>query len=88
MGPVVGVMAMSLDSHAVNHGSSPRPGGLNSRWVRVCACPRSQEENGGEGIVAWSSPLGGDFSPSFCLCLSGKCTWPIAKTSQKIIIYS
>ena len=28
MGPAVSVMAMSVDSHIVNHGSSPGPGGL------------------------------------------------------------
>ena len=50
--PAVSVMAMLLDSHVVNRGSSPRPGGLNSCRVHVRACPRSREENGGEGIAA------------------------------------
>ena len=69
-GPAVSVMAMSLDSHVVNCGSNPRPGGSNSRWARVRAFPRSREENGGEGIAARPSPLGGDFSLSVSLSLS------------------
>ena len=69
-GPAVSVMAMSLDSHVVDHGLSPGLGGLNSRRVCVHACPRSQEENGGEGIVAWPSPLGGDFLLSVSLSLA------------------
>ena len=46
-------MAMSLDSHVVDHGSHPGPGGLKfTPGARVCACvPKIQEENGGEGIV-------------------------------------
>ena len=51
-GPAVSVMAMLLDSHVADHGSSPGPGDLNSRRARVRACPRSREENGGEGIAA------------------------------------
>ena len=51
-------MAMLLDSHVVDRGSSPRPDGLNSRQVRVHACPRSREESGEEGIVAWPTPQG------------------------------
>ena len=69
LGPAVGVMTMSLDSHVVDHGSSPGPGGLNSHQVCVRARPRSQEENG-EGIVAWPSPLGGDFLLSVSLSLT------------------
>ena len=65
-----GIMAMSLGSHVVDHGLSPGPGGLNSCWACVCVCPRFQEENRGEGIVAWPSPLGGDFSLSVSLSLS------------------
>ena len=61
--PAVGVMAMS-DSHVVDCGSSPEPGGLNSCWVCLRACLRSREENGGEGTAAWPSALGGDFSLS------------------------
>ena len=68
MGPAVSVMAMSLDSHVVNRGSSPGPGGLNLRRVRVCL--RSREENGGEGITVWPSPLGGDFLLSVSLSVS------------------
>ena len=90
VGPAVSIMAMLMDSHVVNHGSSPGPGGLNSRWAWVCVCPRSREENGGEGIAAWPYPLGGDFSLSISLslsvCLSGEHTRPIAKTSPKKII--
>ena len=63
-------MAMLLDSHVVDHGSHPGPGGLNSRWARVRACPRAQEENGGEGIAAWPSSLGGDLLLSVSLPLS------------------
>ena len=63
-------MAMSLDSHVVDRGSSPRPGGLNSRRVYVPVCTRSQKENEGEGIVVWPSPLGDDFSLSVSLSLS------------------
>ena len=69
-GPAVGIMALSLDCHVVDHGSSPRPGGLNSRWAYVHVCPGSREENGGEGIAAWPSPLGRDFSLSVSLSLS------------------
>ena len=69
-GPAGGVMTMSLDSHVVDCSSSPRPSGLNSCQARVRACPRSLEENGGEGIVAWPSPLGGDFLLSVSLSLS------------------
>ena len=61
---------MSLDSHVVDRGLSPGPGRLNSCWARVCVCPRSREENGGEGIAAWPSPLGGDFSLSVSLSRS------------------
>ena len=69
--PAVGVMAMSLDSHVVDRGSSPRPSDLNSRWARVHACPRSREENGGEGIAAWlSPPPRGMISRFVSLCLS------------------
>ena len=86
MGPAVSITAMLLDSHVVDRGSSPGPGGLNSCQARVRACPRSQEENGGEGIAAWPSPQGGRFL-AFCLsvslCLSGERTCPLAKTSQK-----
>ena len=57
-GPAVSLMAMSLNSHVVDHSLSPRPGGLNSQRARVCVCPRSREENGGEGIAAWPSLLG------------------------------
>ena len=63
-------MAMSLDSHVVDHGLSPRPGGLNSCQARARACPRSQEENGGEETTAWPSPLRGDFLLSVSLSLS------------------
>ena len=52
--PAVSIMAMSLDSHIVDHGSSPGPSGLNSCQVHVHACPRSGEENGGEGTAAFS----------------------------------
>ena len=76
--PAVGIMAMSLDSHVVDHSSSPGPGGLNSRQVCVRACPRSREENE-EGIAAWPSPLGGYFSLS--VFFSGKYTRPIVKNS-------
>ena len=60
----------ALDSHVADCGSSPGPGGLNSRQAHVCVCPRSREENGGEGITAWPSPLGSDFSLSVSLSLS------------------
>ena len=83
MGPAVGVMAMSLDSHIVDQGLSPGPGGLNSIRACVHVCPRSQEENGGEEIVAWPSPLGGDFSLSVSLSLSGARTRRIVKPLQK-----
>ena len=69
-GPAVSIMAMSLDSHVVDHGLSPGPSGLNSRRARVRACPGSREENGEEGIAAWPSPLGGDFSLSLSVSLS------------------
>ena len=46
------------------------------------ACPRSREENGGEGTVAWPFPLGDDFSLSVSLSLSGEWTCLITKTSQ------
>jgi len=83
-GPAVSVMAMSLNSHVVDRGLSPRPSGLNSHWAHVRVCPRSREENG-EGIAAWPSPLGGDFSLSVSLsvCLRGERMCPIAKTSPK-----
>ena len=69
--PADGIMAMLLDSHVVDCGSSPGPGGLNSCQAHVHACSRSQEENGGEGIVAWPSPLGGGLISHFLsLCLS------------------
>ena len=75
---------MSLDSHVVDRGSRPGPGGLKltpgacacvRACVRACvhACPRSRGESGGEGIAAaaaWPSPLGGDFSLSVSLSLS------------------
>ena len=81
--PAVGIMAMSLDSHVANRGSSPGSGGLNSGRAHVRAYLRSREENGGEGIVVWLSPLGGDFSLSVSLWLSGERTRLIAKTSPK-----
>ena len=56
-GPAVDVMAMSLDSHVVDHVLCPGLSGLNSRRARVRVCPRSRE-NGGKGIAAWPSPLG------------------------------
>ena len=45
-------MAVSLDSHVVDRSLRPGPSGLNSRRAHVHVCPRSQEKNGGEGIVA------------------------------------
>ena len=36
----------------------------------MCVCPRSWEENGGEGIAVCPSSLGGDFSLSVSLSLS------------------
>ena len=88
VGPAVSIVATSLDSHVVDCGSCPGPGGLKL-MPGVCAClPKIREENGGEGIVVWPSPLGSDFSLSVSLSLSGKHTHPIAKTSpkEKIII--
>ena len=41
LGPAVGVMAVSLDSHVVDCSSSPGPSSLNSRWAHVHVCPRS-----------------------------------------------
>ena len=41
VGPAVDIMSASLNSHVANHGSSPRPSGLNSRQAHVHACPRS-----------------------------------------------
>ena len=71
-GPADGVMAMLLDSHVVNCGSHPGPGDLKL-MPGACACMRKiLRENGGEGIVAWPSPLGGDFSfsVSVSVCLA------------------
>ena len=39
-GPAVSVMAMLLDSHVVDRGLSPGPGGLNSRRAQ---CVRAQD---------------------------------------------
>ena len=69
-GPAVDIMAMSLDSHVVNHGSSPGPSCLNSRRAHVHMCLRSQEENGRKGVAEWPSPPGSDFSFSVSLSLS------------------
>ena len=78
--PAIGGMAMSLDSHVVDHGLSPGPGGLNSCRAHVHACPASREENGGEGTAAQPTPLVGDFSLSVSLSLSFcKHMRPIAK---------
>ena len=74
-------MAMSLDSHVVGCGLSPRPSGLNSRWVCVHAQDpeRRMEEKG-----LWHShPPWVVISRFLSLCLSSKRTRPIAKTPQK-----
>ena len=59
----------------------------NSCQVCVYTCPKSWEENGGEGTAVWQTPWGvlggGDFSLSVFLCLSGEYTCPIAKISLK-----
>ena len=58
-GPAVSIMAMSLDSHVAGHYSSPRPGGLNSRWVcvRVCVCAQDPERRMEEkGLQCGHSP--------------------------------
>ena len=69
-GPGIGVMAMLLGSHVIDRGLIPGPSGLNSHWVHVHACPRSQEKNVEKEIAAWPSPLVGDFSLSVSLSLS------------------
>ena len=57
-GSAVSVMAMLLDAHVVDRSLSPGPSSINSCQAHARACPRSQEENGGEGIAAWSSSWG------------------------------
>ena len=42
-GPAVSRMAMSLDSHVVDYGTSPGPGGLNAYQACVHACVRAQD---------------------------------------------
>ena len=69
LGPAFSVMAMSPDCHVVDCGWNPGPCGLNSHWACVRACPKSREENGGEGLVAWPSPWG-VISCFLSLCLS------------------
>ena len=78
-------MAMSLDSHVVDRGSHPGPGGLKPT-LGACVCPRSQEENGGEGIVAWPSPLAGVISHFLSLCLSLSVWRAHAPYSEKKIL--
>ena len=76
VGPAGGIVVMSLDFHIadmVSHNGN----------VCVCVCPRSQEENGGEWMVVWPSPLGSDFSLSRSLSLSSKFMHSVAKTSYK-----
>ena len=84
--PAVSIMAMSLDSHVVNHDSHPGPGGLKLT-PGACACvpriPRGEWRRRDCGVTI---PPGGWFL-AFCLyvslCLSGERTRPIAKTSPE-----
>ena len=84
--PAVSVMAMSLDSHVVDRGSCPGPGGLKLT-PGACACvpkiPRGEWRRRDCGVTI---PPGGWFL-TFCLyvslCLSGERTRPIAKISPK-----
>ena len=52
LGPAVSVMAMSLDSHVVDHSLRPGPGDLKLTLGACAYVPKIQEENGGEGIAA------------------------------------
>ena len=58
-GPAVSVMTKSLDSHIVDHGSSPGPGGLKNT-LGACACvpkiPRGEWRRRDCGVVI---PSGG-----------------------------
>ena len=77
-------MAMSLDSHVVDRGSRPGPGGLKLT-LGACVCVRAQDtERRMEEKGLWHDhPLWGVISQflSLCLSLSGGPMFPIAKTS-------
>lgn len=45
--------------HDQLHGWSLGPIGLKNTWSIVYPCPKSPEEDVGEGIVMWPSALGG-----------------------------
>ena len=81
--PAVSVMAMSLDSQVVDHGSHPGPGGLKLTPGACGACLRSQEENGGEGIVHGHPPWG-MISHFLSLCLSLSFWWACQPYSKDL----
>ena len=82
--PAVSVMAMSLDSHVVNCGSCPGPGGLKHTG-HMCVRAQDPERRMEEKGLRCGHPPWGLISHflSLCLSLSGERTYPIAKTSQK-----
>ena len=72
LGPAVSVMAMSLDSHVVDRGSRPGPGGLKL-MPGVCACvPKIARGEWRRRDCGVAIPPGGegDFSLSVSLSLS------------------
>ena len=69
MAPAVSIMAMSLDSHVVDHGSRPGPGGLNSHW-RVCVRAQDPERRMEETGLRRDHPPWGVISRFLSLCLS------------------
>ena len=68
--PAVRVMAMSLDSHVVDCGSHPRPGGLKLT-LGTCACmPKIPRGEWRRRDCSVTIPPGGDFSLSVSMSLS------------------
>ena len=82
--PAVSVMAMSLDSHVVDRGLCPGPGGLKLTPGECARVPKIQrgEWRRRDCSMAMTPGVISHFL-SLCLCLSDKSTHPIAKTSQK-----
>lgn len=58
LGPAGGAVVTLLDSHMANCRSSPRSDDLKVTLGTCARMLKTQEDNGGEGIVTWLSPVG------------------------------
>lgn len=64
--------------HSQLTSSSPGPSGLRNMRVRVCACPKSQEEDGEGSAFSLGSDFSLFLSLSLFLTLSSELTHPMA----------